>query len=964
MRQLSRGWRRFVYHVLGGLVFLSPALASAQIVGQADEGIFTPPPTDVSVEYLRKIFGTVGETLSGGSNQLLGELFGIFNTAMLVFAGGFVMYSIGMSVISTAQDGQMMGSGGAQKMSTWMIFRIVGGSTMLVPKFNGYSFIQLLVMKAVLAGVGLADQVWNKAIDYVKNTGGFKVETSQLSETSDLKKLAAGIGVSGKATMADFYKAGVCLSAARRQARITSQEACIDGVCPRFDDTFTVYTGITCGGGNAYDVCFGSISKPTECGHYTWTAPSGVSVDDQRAVFSAVKQAARSVLTSSDILFSRAIDAADADVSCASSGAANNCSVSNSLVAVGSSYYASTLRARTKPPSTTATDWTVSAKSTGWIMAGSHYRNLVGGNARTDTTGGAPSYDSIDGFMYSQTKAPAGASTFPAVTVSSGRSVRDAYQAIDSAFSGYQDKTIELLSAIAGPAPAGGGASGVPGGMDEELDSLTHRFNQMLVVEPIFVGGTGNFRAKSMVTTIQNYGRAKLDIGKTNMMVMLRNLVAKIVGLGGQVTIPNHKAKGDPFADDKLTDQQFKYCKSACSSEAGCFASAVGAQCISYGAGILGGLAVDRGLLPPGASAGTSSDTVVRVDPLLGLAELGQTMMDQSVNYWMRTINDAFEIVRDLAVSYTTYMTLNAVGTTAVVAALYAKTIIGGVAAGQIAQFTVNTFNTIMKLFFQLDIASLQVFLPLGAAVALVMFTLGVSIGIYAPFIPFMLFLFGAIGWLASVVEAMVAAPLVALGVTHPEGHDLLGKSEQATMLLLGVFIRPVAMVIGLFVAILMSYIALSLLNYGFMHILVQYLEHTYEGAVGGTSKLIGMVGTLIVWVYVLLAVLNQVFSLIHQVPDKLLLWIGGPMGQSGTAQAMQQVQQGVQSTAQGAGQGASQTASQAPQVQPSEAKVGDFGKDKEAKGDAASSSGPTSGSAGGGGGGAGGGGSGGTKPA
>ncbi len=31
-----------------------------------------------------------------------------------------------------------------------------------------------------------------------------------------------------------------------------------------------------------------------------------------------------------------------------------------------------------------------------------------------------------------------------------------------------------------------------------------------------------------------------------------------------------------------------------------------------------------------------------------------------------------------------------------------------------------------------------------------------------------------------SVIEAMVAAPIVALGITHPEGHEAFGKGEHA----------------------------------------------------------------------------------------------------------------------------------------------------------------------------------------
>ena len=79
---------------------------------------------------------------------------------------------------------------------------------------------------------------------------------------------------------------------------------------------------------------------------------------------------------------------------------------------------------------------------------------------------------------------------------------------------------------------------------------------------------------------------------------------------------------------------------------------------------------------------------------------------------------------------------------------------------------------------------------------------------------------FGAIGWMIGVAESLVAAPLVAMGLTHPEGHDLLGKAEQSLMLMLGIFIRPATILIGFIFAINMATIAVGLLNRGFMQVL------------------------------------------------------------------------------------------------------------------------------------------------
>ena len=76
-----------------------------------------------------------------------------------------------MSVINTAQDGNAMG----QKVSTWIVLRIVTGMALLVPSYNGYSAIQVLVMWAITQGVGFADTIWSAAIDTMAEYGGVAV---------------------------------------------------------------------------------------------------------------------------------------------------------------------------------------------------------------------------------------------------------------------------------------------------------------------------------------------------------------------------------------------------------------------------------------------------------------------------------------------------------------------------------------------------------------------------------------------------------------------------------------------------------------------------------------------------------------------------------------------------------------------------------------------------------------------
>lgn len=152
------------------------------------------------------------------------------------------------------------------------------------------------------------------------------------------------------------------------------------------------------------------------------------------------------------------------------------------------------------------------------------------------------------------------------------------------------------------------------------------------------------------------------------------------------------------------------------------------------------------------------------------------------------------------------------------------------------------------------------------------LFTAGVSFQFYIPLIPYILFTFGGIAWFIAVIEAMVAAPIVALGVTHPEGqNETFGKSEQAIWLLLNIFLRPGMMVIGLIAGIILSYVGIWLLDAGFLI--------AAGGAIGftlGSGIVVGFFALLVIYFSMVVAIVTKAFSLIHILPDKILRWLSG----------------------------------------------------------------------------------------
>lgn len=192
------------------------------------------------------------------------------------------------------------------------------------------------------------------------------------------------------------------------------------------------------------------------------------------------------------------------------------------------------------------------------------------------------------------------------------------------------------------------------------------------------------------------------------------------------------------------------------------------------------------------------------------------------------------------------------------------------------------------------------IMVPVLLAFLAAFFTFGAMLGIYVPLIPYVIFTAGAIGWFISTIEAMVAAPLVALGVLSPGGHhEMFGKAEPALMLIFGIFLRPTLMIFGLIAGMLLSSVVVTMINSGFKMVM---------GNLAGSAGPLQLILFMAAYVYLIVASLNKCFALIHVVPDRALRWIGGTPEQS-DGEILGEVKSGVggaAGTAQGAGQGMS----------------------------------------------------------
>lgn len=307
--------------------------------------------------------------------------------------------------------------------------------------------------------------------------------------------------------------------------------------------------------------------------------------------------------------------------------------------------------------------------------------------------------------------------------------------------------------------------------------------------------------------------------------------------------------------------KSFKGCANAVFSQGG------GNTCVVPGVGFLGSL------------MGTQQGMFV--DPLYVLTYTGQVMLNQATNYTtvqVRTINEIVVTMVQRMVD-TLVTTTVVLGSVTVAMGFLSEAL--GLAFSGISQMIVGAIGTVYNAYFQVDMMALQAYLPLGTAISGLYYIMGFTLGIYIPFIPFLLFMAGVIGWLIAVAELMIAAPVVAVGVTYPEGHEIWGLANQAMVIIIGVFLRPVMITFGFILGIFLIYTSLNLLQLGVIQSMADILVSYMQSDANNSRELV-VVAVMILYTMVAIEVVNSSLSLIYVLPDKITRWLGGQPDQTG----------------------------------------------------------------------------------
>lgn len=906
----------------------------------ADGGLsLAPPPSDLSVIFLGNLFGVVDGVLHGSGSQIMGTIFGVFNSAVLALGGIIIMYTLLVSTMNTAHEGQMLG----QKWSSiWIPLRSTMGLALLIPKASGYCLMQIFVMWVIVQGIGAADKVWEVALGYL-NRGGVIIQ----AQSDPLEMLKAGNN--GVYTGAQIILSGqVCMLGlqkqleAKRQSYLEAKQKqappcygspsqAMENFCntpipdflatvntviiqnnnktapnfsapmPNFDSTSPLYflNGICgtikwtrisqlypksadnskgmAGGGTetGTNATVGSVTGLSQSQLETAQMTRAIAIQQMYIALSSVAQ----VLVNNDPNLSGATTTNTTTNSNFSPNAKLQFGVPYKGDGTVCSAYGDVCELWGPLPTQQGTNSGVLFSGTEFPGAITDYNAIMtptlnllkqAGNKKNDNNARQFIQKSTNqgwimaGSYYFDLVRLNGSATANANMSDSDNGLETSVFSSQDIISGFntngkgcvvggkfsllctwfgEDKTdlTQVVNLVTGNAPTPDLRPSTTG-----IDTKVQDLKTITGSDSSTVYG---FINNSMMVRIPGQpGVAPLQFAnmiKFNISSDMYYLPALEFDCGGVKILFFTFCLGRMFGN-LFYNAIFKNLYN--------FLLAAFFQIINQV--IMAFLMVPLQGMAQIFKSGLQIVSQQGVNPIVALANMGTMYINFSANLWLMLLN--------IAVT-----------------------------------------SAIMMPFGVFIFALIGMALPLLLAWLGVMVSVGFVTAYYVPVLPYMIFTFGTIAWLIAVIEAMVAAPIVALGVTHPEGHDAFGKGEAAIMLLMNVFLRPSMMIIGYIFAIALSYVGVWILNTGFDHaisfiqagqednrsllekiaqqlVLVQGNTQQTSGAYEDLTKYDDWAGvyayffSILTYTTMYLIIVQKSFTLISYLPDKVMRWIGG----------------------------------------------------------------------------------------
>lgn len=150
------------------------------------------------------------------------------------------------------------------------------------------------------------------------------------------------------------------------------------------------------------------------------------------------------------------------------------------------------------------------------------------------------------------------------------------------------------------------------------------------------------------------------------------------------------------------------------------------------------------------------------------------------------------------------------------------------------------------------------------------LFFFGVTLSVYLPMVPFVIWFSAAINWLVVVAEGVVGATLWAFAhLLLADGEGMGQRTMHGYMFLLNVCFRPFLMVIGFF-------IGGGVLTVGGTFLMDGFSLAVKNAQFDSTTGIFSILAYFWLFIQISLSLAHNSFNLISLLPDQVIPWIGG----------------------------------------------------------------------------------------
>lgn len=165
----------------------------------------------------------------------------------------------------------------------------------------------------------------------------------------------------------------------------------------------------------------------------------------------------------------------------------------------------------------------------------------------------------------------------------------------------------------------------------------------------------------------------------------------------------------------------------------------------------------------------------------------------------------------------------------------------------------------------------------------LLLLPIALFIAFYLPAQPLVIWILGVLGWYLLIIESVIAASLWAVSHAFPQGQGFASEqSRQGYMVMISVLFRPVLMIAGFFAGMILMIVMGKVTQLLF----IPSMSSMLGGTVIGIASFAAMIA---IYIAIIVQIANRCYGLTHEIPDKVLRYIGGGQENLGEAEGQAQ---------------------------------------------------------------------------